>query len=349
MDARLTRLLRLFAVVGGAVPISIGVAFGFRTAGLGVPVQVLTLALGVVAAGMAGRVAGFSSAVLIVGAFNYAFTAPLYTFSVDDPQNYLVFGLLLATGIVVGSLSDRIRKLAQDRIRQAREAQAARLFRGFSHDLKTPLAVIGGMAASLKTSLEGKVGAEDWARLSTIETQTGDLGRQVDNLLDLARLSSDKAGWTLALVPAEELLFSCRDRCAWWMPGRRVEVQTPAEVPLVRVEPSLVEQALLNLVGNADRYTPAGNPVHLTLFREGNTVELRVADRGPGVPDAEKQQIFEPFVRGTSAGAPRRGGTGLGLAVVAEVARLHGGTAGVRDRAGGGAEFWIRFPAEGPR
>jgi two-component system sensor histidine kinase KdpD len=340
-------MLRLFAVVGVAVFVSVLGALGFRGAGLGVPVQVLTLALGVVAAGMAGRVAGFTSAVLVVGAFNYAFTPPLYTFLVDDPQNYLVFGLLLVTGVVVGSLSDRIRKLAEDQIRQAREAQAARLFRGFSHDLKTPLAVIGGTAASLKTRLRGRVDEEDWGRLSTIETQTGDLGRQVDNLLDLARLSSDKAGWTLALVPAEELLFSCRDRCASWMPARLIEVQTPAEVPLVRVEPSLVEQALLNLVGNADRYSPPGGPVHLTLARDGSWVELRVSDRGPGVPEAEKRVIFEPFVRGSAAGVPGRRGTGLGLAVVSEVVRLHNGTCGVRDRVGGGSEFWLRLPTEG--
>jgi two-component system sensor histidine kinase KdpD len=338
----------LAAVVIAAVSVSVSLALVFRSSGLGVPVQVLTLALGVVAAGMAGRAAGLASSLATVLAFNYAFTTPLYTFLVDDPQNYLVFGLFLAAGIVVGSLSDRMRSLAREQVRQAAEAQAARLFQGFSHDLRTPLAVIGGTAASLRATLTGRVGDGELDSLATIEHETRDLGRQVDNLLDLARLTSDRVGWTLALVPAEELLFSCRDRCAAWMPGRPLEVETPAEVPLVRVEASLVEQALLNLVGNADRYSPAGPPVRLSLVRDGAFVELRVSDRGPGVPEGEKTAIFERFARGSAAvGAPGRRGTGLGLALVAEVARLHGGAAGVRDRAGGGSEFWVRLPAEG--
>jgi two-component system sensor histidine kinase KdpD len=313
------------------VTIALLAAVGLKSLGLGVPLQVLALTLGVVlSAALLGFRGGLFSSVLTVLAFNYWFTTPYYTLLVDDPQNYLVFAFLLTTGVLVGRLAD-------DRERRAREDQANLLLRGLSHDLRTPLAVIGGMASSLRRAPQ--LGSEGEHQVSTIEHEVESLTHRVENLLILSRLAATtgrRLRERFVPIPAEELLYSCRDKFAIWRPGRPFTVLAPAEVPLVRVEPTLLEQALVNLVDNADRLSPRGAEIVLRVEVRNGTVRWGVLDRGPGVPEAQKQEVFRLYVS--------EHGSGLGLALVAQIVRLHDGDCGVRDRHGGGSEFWMEVP-----
>lgn len=316
--------------------LAIGAALAIRTWGLGLASSVLALSIGVVVvAARVGLAAGMASSVLAVLAFNFLFTEPLYTLLVDDPREYLVFALLLAEGSLVGSLTDRLAA-------RTREAQAALLLQGLSHDGRTPLAVIAGTAATLRDTAASRLDAGERDRLTTIEAEARHLSRQVDTMLTLVELEGGGTA-TFSWVPAEDLFHSCRDRFAEWRPERVVRWEPVLGVPLVRVEPTLLERALLNLLENADRWSPPDAPIDLVLALTPREVEFQVLDRGPGVPDADKHRIFEKFTRGSVPGYSRRG-VGLGLALVSQTARLHGGKAGVRDRDGGGSVFWLRVP-----
>jgi two-component system sensor histidine kinase KdpD len=106
----------------------------------------------------------------------------------------------------------------------------------------------------------------------------------------------------------------------------------------------LIEQVLVNLLENAIKYTPPASPLEIRAQSRTGGVEITVADRGPGVPPAEQQQIFEKFYR--VAGA-QGGGVGLGLAICRGIVMAHGGRLFVEDRAGGGAEFKFQLPIAG--
>ena len=108
-----------------------------------------------------------------------------------------------------------------------------------------------------------------------------------------------------------------------------------------------LHQVLVNYLTNAIRHTPHGERVTARVECDGRAARLCVSDRGPGVPDAIKERVFERFFRGDGGRDRESGGTGLGLSIVKHVAELHGGIAFVRDRAGGGAEFILEWPQPG--
>ena len=303
---------------------ALGVACLLQALGLGAPSEVLVLSIGVVVvAARFGLVPGAGASVVAVLMFNVFFTEPFYTLLVDDPRNYLVFALLLVLGTLVGSLTDTLKA-------RTREAQASLFLQGISHDWKTPLAVMAGTAATLKDTAAQRLTPDERARLETIEREARALGRQVETSLALVELEGAPPK-TLAWIPAEEVLHSCQDRFAEWHPERTVRLEPSVGLPLVKIEPSLMERALLNLLENADAASPAGLPIEMALAVAPGELEFQVFDRGPGLPAAKKELL-----------ATR--GAGFGLALVRATARFHGGQAGVSDRAGGGSVFWIRIP-----
>jgi signal transduction histidine kinase len=118
-------------------------------------------------------------------------------------------------------------------------------------------------------------------------------------------------------------------------------VRVEAEEVLVDVDPAKVERVIENLLVNAARHTPAGTPIHVRVHTRPNGVVLMVEDEGPGVPDDLKDLLFEPFWQGKDS---KGRGMGIGLSLVQRFAQLHGGTAHVEDREGGGARFVVTFP-----
>ena len=122
-------------------------------------------------------------------------------------------------------------------------------------------------------------------------------------------------------------------------------VDVAPDLPLVRMDYVLIEQALLNLLHNAATYTPRGTRVRLTAFRDGDHLAVVVADRGPGLPTEALERVFEKFYRAQGAAA---GGTGLGLSIARGIIEAHGGTLTAENRARGGARFIMRLPLSAP-
>lgn len=206
-----------------------------------------------------------------------------------------------------------------------------------SHDLRTPLTVVDGMAATLRR-LGHQLSAEDRTRIEeALVTQTGRLSRLLDDLLDLDRLARGTAASEPEDLDATTVVQEAIDH----LPGvARVELDTPASLP-VRLDRTQLERIVANLINNADKYAPEG-PIEVTLRAEDGGVRLQVDDHGPGIPAAQRERILEPFHRlEVDRGQP---GTGIGLAVVAEFVRLQRGELRVEDRPGGGARFVVVLP-----
>lgn len=212
------------------------------------------------------------------------------------------------------------------------------LLASVSHDLRTPLTTIKALAQS--AALRGDEAA------AAIEEQADRLARLVSDLLDLSRIR----GRTFALAPelntADDLLGAAVRQAQGLLSGKAlravVDLDSPALVGRFDFSQSL--RILGNLVENAIRHSPPNEPVELSARREGDMLVFTVADRGPGVPAADTERIFDSFYRARNA-TPDSGHAGLGLAIARQLAELQGGSVGYQPRPGGGSLFVLRLPA----
>jgi two-component system sensor histidine kinase KdpD len=224
---------------------------------------------------------------------------------------------------------------------QANELRTA-LLRAVSHDLRTPLASIKASATTLLADDVSWTPEATHELLVTIDEEADRLNKLIGNLLDMGRLQ----GGTLDLLREDvgldevvaQALASLGDR------AKRVVADVPETLPRINTDPALLERAVANVVDNAIAWSPADRPVRLEAAAFGGSVELRVIDRGPGIPPDQRERIFQPFQR---LGDQHRGeGVGLGLAVARGFVDAIGGELTVEDTPGGGATMVFSFKSE---
>ncbi|WP_406474785.1 ATP-binding protein [Streptomyces sp. NBC_01615] len=220
--------------------------------------------------------------------------------------------------------ADQARDLAEgNRIRTS-------LLAAVSHDLRTPLAGIKASVSSLRSD-DVEWSEEDRAELlEAIEEGADRLDHLVGNLLDMSRLQTGTVTPLIREIDLDEVV----PMALGGVPEDSVELDIPETLPMVVVDPGLLERAVANIVENAVKYSPAGKPVLVSASAIADRVEVRVVDRGPGVPDDAKDRIFAPFQR--YGDSPRGAGVGLGLAVARGFAESMGGTLNAEDTPGGG-------------
>ncbi|WP_405823004.1 sensor histidine kinase KdpD [Streptomyces sp. NBC_01390] len=231
------------------------------------------------------------------------------------------------------SQADQARALAEgNRIRTA-------LLAAVSHDLRTPLAGIKAAVSSLRSD-DVAWSEEDQAELlAGIEDGADRLDHLVGNLLDMSRLQTGTVTPLIREIDLDEVV----PMALGGVPEDSVELDIPETLPMVAVDPGLLERSVANLVENAVKYSPDGETVLVAASAIAERVEVRVVDRGPGVPDEAKDRIFEPFQR--YGDAPRGAGVGLGLAVARGFAEAMGGTLRAEDTPGGGLSMVLTVRA----
>jgi two-component system, OmpR family, sensor histidine kinase KdpD len=245
---------------------------------------------------------------------------------------------------------------ALEQQRLAAEAEAARpiaeadrmrtaLLAAVSHDLRTPLASAKAAVSSLR-SLDIKLTAEDHDELlATADESLDRLTYLVDNLLDMSRLQAGAMSVFPRPTDLEEIIARSLDDIG--PQARTVLVDIPENMPEVLVDPAILERVIVNLTANALRYSPAASPPLLTASALGDRVEVRVVDRGPGLPEAARDRMFVPFQR--LGDTDNTTGVGLGLALSRGLAEAMGGTLEPEQTPGGGLTMAISVPvAPGP-
>ncbi|GAA2751954.1 MULTISPECIES: sensor histidine kinase [Kitasatospora] len=239
-------------------------------------------------------------------------------------------------------------RLAADAAAARREAEGNRirtaLLAAVSHDLRTPLAGIKAAVTSLR-AVDVEWDEQDEAELlAGIESGADRLDHLINNLLDMSRLQTGTVTPLIRPTDLDEVV----PYALGGVPAGAVRTDVPESLPMVHADPGLLERSLANLIENAVKYSPDGVPVLVkadALRRpgEGGRVELRVVDRGPGVPEEARERIFAPFQR--HGDAPRGAGVGLGLAVARGFAEAMGGTVTAEDTPGGGLTMVVSLPA----
>jgi two-component system sensor histidine kinase KdpD len=235
----------------------------------------------------------------------------------------------------------RSQNAAEDaRIRMRTEAMRSSLLSAVSHDLRTPLASITGAASTLRSQADKLSPETRDELLDSIADEAERLGRLVANLLDITRLES---GVELRRdeYPLEEIVGSALQRMARQLRDREVTTRLPEDLPLIYVDDVLMGQLLVNLLENANKYTPEGTAIEVAAQADEDAVVVEIRDRGPGFAEGDERRIFEKFYRRNGKGVH---GAGLGLAICRAIVEAHRGTIEAFNRAGGGAVFSIRLP-----
>ncbi len=244
--------------------------------------------------------------------------------------------------------------LAVERARlvaQAADAQAlvesdrlkSALLSSVSHDLRTPLVAIKGIATALRQRDVAWDGAAGEQMLDTLAEEADRLNRLVGNLLDMSRIESGALHPAREWEDLSEIVGSVLARMRPQLHDRTVQTDLPANLPLIWVNAALIDQVLTNLVENTLKYTPAQTPLTIDAEVHGDTVQVRVIDQGPGIAADALPHIFDKFFR--VVGPERHAdGTGLGLAICQGIVEAHGGRIWAGNRPQGGAVFSFTLP-----
>ncbi len=219
------------------------------------------------------------------------------------------------------------------------------LLSAISHDLRTPLAALVGLADTLKlTNPEAKPDEKeiiDAIRLSAM--RMNDL---VNNLLDMARLESGTVQLNRQWQPLEEVIGSALSSCSSFLDGRPVSVHLDEHLPLVNIDAVLIERVLVNVLENASKYTPEHSSIEINGHLQDKNVVITIDDHGPGLPRGKESTIFEKFERGKKENATA--GVGLGLAISRAIMKAHSGFIQGETRPNGGARFTLSLPVSNP-
>jgi two-component system sensor histidine kinase KdpD len=324
----------LAMVTGGLLP--------FRTSLSGAHVALALLLVVLVASAWGGRAIGVSIAFAAFLVFNWFFLPPYDTLRLRNSLDWLVLAVFLITSVVAAQLlySARAERAAVERAEALREADKMKdaLVTSLSHDLRTPLTTIKGLAHELQS-----IGDE---RTFIIEEQADRLNRIVNDLLDAARLDAGNFPLDLQVNAADDLLGAVVQHVAGRADRNRlaVSLDDPSTLLFGRFDFVHSLRILANLVDNALKYSPEESKVEVTAGLQHGMLVFRVADRGPGIPMDEKERIFTPFNR-TGARSERNASVGLGLSISRDLAEAQAGTLTVVDRKGGGVTFELRLPA----
>jgi two-component system sensor histidine kinase KdpD len=294
------------------------------------------------------RGAAVAASVLSVAAFDFLFVPPRGTFTVDDVQYLLTFAIILAIALIVSRLVKRIREEAAAQAGLAVEAETERirsaLLASISHDLRTPLAVMAGASSSLAERGERLAPEDRHALAASIWAQAREMSERVGKVLQMTRLETGAMSvardWASLAEIAGSALAGLRERLA----EHRVMVEIPGDLPLLRVDAALIEQALVNLLDNAAKHTPPGTVVRLRAEPRATNVLVTVEDYSGGLAEKDLERVFRKFSHGSVEGAGS--GMGLGLAICRAIVRLHGGEAWAERVPAGGTAFRFTLPLE---
>lgn len=253
----------------------------------------------------------------------------------------LVNGLILAAGVALVFHTRRSRQLAQAQMN---------FVANVSHELRTPLTVIRGAAHNINRGVvRERAQLEQYSGL--IIQHTEQLTDMIEQLLELAGARKHQAALARNPVNIARVL---QDAIAATQPDAEIarcalELSLPTDLPEVSGDVSALRRVFQNLLTNAARHGGTGGWIGVTAMAVNGTepmLEVRVADRGPGIPENEQVEIFKPFVRGAAAQEKQIRGSGLGLSLVKEIVEAHGGAILVRSQPGQGATFTVRLPAK---
>jgi two-component system sensor histidine kinase KdpD len=220
--------------------------------------------------------------------------------------------------LLVDSLKEAQMESETERLRSA-------LLSSVSHDLRTPLASIIGSTTSVLEYHEVLKPDDRRELLQTVVDEAQRLNRYIQNLLDMTRFGQQPFELQREWVDVNDLVSAAIERLGAVLAKVELEVAVTVDASVIKVQGALLEQVFVNLLDNAAGFSPLNSSMGINVFRDEGAVVIEVSDRGPGIPEHEREKVFDMFYR-VSHGDRQRSGTGLGLAICKSVVKAHGGS-----------------------
>ena len=264
--------------------------------------------------------------------------------SLFTPEERRLLDALLDQTALAIERSQLVERVDEAQVRSEADKLRVAMLTSLSHDLRTPLASILGAATSLLSSRNLYDAKQTDELLATIRDEAERLDRFVGNLLDMSRLEAGVLGIKPETIDVADLVDTAIKRLNRRLSGHRIALDLPGDLPLVVVDPLLLEQALVNLLDNAAKYAPEGSSIKIGARGADKKLLLTIEDEGPGIPSEELPFIFDKFYR-AKASDRRIAGTGLGLAVARGFVEAFGGSLDAANRTDrSGAVMTISLP-----
>jgi two-component system sensor histidine kinase KdpD len=259
----------------------------------------------------------------------------------EQRQTFDSFAHQAALAVERASLAEQAR---QTELLQATEKLQTALLNSISHDLRTPLVSITGALSSLR---EKTLTLDQDDRDSLLETafeESERLNRLVGNLLNMTRLESNAIHLKQEPCDIQDAIGAALEQLGERISKRQVKINLPADLQLILLDFALFEQALVNILDNAVKYSPPDTLIEINVFQAQHTVNIEICDRGIGIPIEDLERVFDKFYRVQRPESVS--GTGLGLAICKGIVEAHSGTVRAENRPGGGTIITITLPKE---
>ena len=279
--------------------------------------------------------------------WDFFFIPPHFTFHVSSSEDVLLLLMYFVIALINGVLTSKFRSLEKMEVQKEEKHNTIKLYKtlfdSLSHELRTPIATIVCASDNLLQK-DSHVSEGDKEKLiDEISIAAFRLNRLIDNLLNMQRLESG----TLKIKPdwceISELINSPVNRLKTELSTHSLQIIVQEDIPMIKLDFGLIEQALFNLLHNETLYTPLGSTINIEVKYLNDKLILIISDNGKGFSDEELKLLFSKFYRAT---AKTTGGTGLGLSIVKGFVEAHNGTVKVENNVPTGAKFTLEIPAE---
>ncbi|MCR5797468.1 MAG: DUF4118 domain-containing protein [Eubacterium sp.] len=297
------------------------------------------------------------SSIIGVVLFNYFFTYPEFSLSAHDTGYPVTFVTMFITAFIAGTLANKLKRnirIAEKNAREKEEAALlaqneqlrANMLRSISHDLRTPLTSISGNASTLMT---GGSTLDEGAKhqiYTDIYSESMWLISIVENLLYATRFEDGEIQLNISLEILDDIIQEAVKHIQRTHPGRNIIINTNDEIIPVKADANLIVQVIVNLIDNAVKYSEKDTDITLRVKRDGELAVVSVEDQGMGIPDDEREKVFDMFYIGGNRSYDSRRSLGLGLALCKSIVNSHGGTVSINNNKPNGTVVQFTLPIE---
>jgi len=285
------------------------------------------------------------SAILSALIWDFFFIPPFFTFHVEKTEDILILGLYVTIALINGILNSRIKryeKLARQREDRTKTLKLYNaIFNSISHELRTPLTTIMGVTENLSDGSQRMAETDKEQLYNELFIASNRLNRVVDNLMNMSRVESGHLEPKFDWCDVRELVNRAIDRLSTDLQTHPLHLEFGEDLPIVRLDFGLTEQAIYNILHNICFHTPEGTKASFTVTFDEGILRMVIRDEGPGFREEDRKRAFEKFYRSSGA---RSGGLGLGLSIARGFIQAQGGEISISNSEKGGAEFSISLP-----
>lgn len=349
VSSKSKKLIRNILITVASLAASFGISVVLQNV-LGVTEHVMTVfvfGVFIVSLFTGGYFFGIFAAFISVFAVNFAFTFPFFAFNFTIPENFISALFMIVISVMTSAMMTKLKIWQELKAEGEREKTRANLLRAVSHDLRTPLTTIYGSSSAMLDSYETLSDGQKIKMLCGIKEDSEWLVRMVENLLSVTRIDEGKIEIIKTPTVLDELVDSAVLKFKKRYPSENVVIDIPDEMIIVKADPMLIGQVIINMLENAVHHAEGRDAIYFRVFALGDKAVFEISDDGCGIDDEKLKTIFTGRYstdNPPSDGAKRN--AGIGLSVCQTIVKAHGARIYAENKKSGGALFRFALDRE---